>query len=159
MVSVTYRLRNSGLPPELLGNTTIHPEPNTQLLSTDVYGVLPLEPVYVGGTFSFSIYCDSSYAVASFGIKLLIGPSLLIVRSQIDGQRWLHVAVNHSSTEWIVSGTLADPEAAPQGFVKKAKLVSFDVKVKDTAAVNTNATLAAEVSSFRLESKMWKNKQ
>lgn len=44
MVSVTYRLRNSGLPPVLLGNATIHPGPNTQLFSNDVYGVLPLSP-------------------------------------------------------------------------------------------------------------------
>ena len=123
----------------------MHPAPNTQLFGTDVYAVLPLEPVYVGGTFSFSIYCDSSYAITSFGIKLVIGSSLVIVGSQVDGQRWLHVAVNHRSTEWMVSATLTDPQAAPQGFVKKAKLLSFDVKVKDTAVADTNATLAVEV--------------
>ena len=145
LVSVTYRLRNSGLPPVFLGNATVHPGPSKQLLATDVYGVLPLDTVYIGGTFSFSVYCDSSYAVASFGLKLAIGPSLVIAGSQVDGQRWLHVAVNHSSTEWMVSATLTKPEAAPQGFVKKAKLVSFDVKVKDTAVANTNATLAVEV--------------
>ena len=111
-----------------------------------MYGVLPLESVFVGGTFSFSIYCDSSYAVASFGIRLAVGPSLVIVASQIDGQQWVHVAVNQSSSEWVVSATLTDPEAAPQGFVKEAKLVSFEVKVKEMAAVDTNATVTAEVS-------------
>ena len=145
MVSVTYRLRNSGLPPVLLGNATIHPGPNTQLFSNDVYGVLPFEPVFVGGTFSFSVYCDSSYAIASFAIKLVIGPSLEVIGLAVDKQRWLYVSVNHSSTEWMVSGTLVNPESAPQGVVKKAKLVSFDVKVKDTADVDTNATLAVEV--------------
>ena len=45
----------------------------------------------------------------------------------------------------MVSGTLANPESAPQGVVKKAKLVSFDMKVKDTADVDTNATLSVEV--------------
>ena len=145
LVSVTYRLRNSGLLPMLLGNATVHPKPNTQLFPTDVYGVLPLETAYVGGTFSFPIYCDSSYAIASFGIKLVIGPSLVIVGSQVDGQQWLHVSVNHSSTEWMVSATLKDPEAAPEGVVKKGKLLSFDVKVKDTALADTNATLAVEV--------------
>lgn len=146
LISVTYRLRNSGLLPMFLGNATIHPRPNTQLLSTDVYGILPLGTVYVGGTFSFSIYCDSSYAIASFGLKLTIGPSLFVVGSQVDGQQWLQVSVNHSATEWMVSATLTDPKAAPEGAVKKGKLVSFDVKVKDTAQTDTNATLAVEVS-------------
>lgn len=145
VVTVTYRLRNSASPPTSLGNVTIHPQDNPQLFSNDVYGVLPLESVFAGGTFSFSIYCDS-YAVASFGIRLAVGPSLVIVSSQIDGQQWVHVAVNQSSSEWVVSATLTDPEAAPQGFVKGAKLVSFEVKVKEMAAADTNATVTAEVS-------------
>ena len=146
VVSITYRLRNSALPPTLLGNATIHPQDNPQLFSNDVYGVLPLESVFVGGTFSFSIYCDSSYAVASFGIRLAVGPSLVIVASQIDGKQWVHVTVNQSSSEWVVSATLTDPKVALQGFVKKAKLVSFQVKVKEMAAADTNATVTAEVS-------------
>ena len=145
VVTITYRLRNSAMPPALLGNATIHPQNNTQLPVNDVYAVLPLDSVYVGGTFSVSIYCDSSYAVASFGIRLAVGPSLAIVGPQVDGQRWVHVAVNHSSSEWVVSGTLTDPEAAPQGVVKKATLVSFDVKVKEMAVADTNATLTVEV--------------
>lgn len=147
VVTITYRLRNSPSPPKLLGNATIHPRDDPQLFSNDVYGVLPLESVFVGRTFSFSIYCDSSYAVASFGTRLAVGPSLVIVASQVDGQQWVHVAVNRSSSEWIVSAALTDPEAAPQGFVKNAKLVSFQVKVKDMAAPDTNATLSAEVST------------
>ena len=111
-----------------------------------MYGVLPLESVFVGGTFSFSIYCDSSYAVASFGIRLAVGPSLVIVASEVDGQHWVHVVVNRSSSEWLTSATLTDPEAAPQGFAKEAKLVSFQVKVKEMAAAETNATVTAEVS-------------
>lgn len=147
VVTITYRLRNSASPPKLLGNATIHPRDDPQLFSNDVYGVLPLESVFVGRTFSFPIYCDSSYAVASFGIRLAVGPSLVIVASQVDGQQWVHVAVNRSSSEWIVSAALTDPEAAPQGFVKNAKLVSFQVKVKDMATPDTNATLSAEVST------------
>ena len=146
VVTVTYRLRNSASSPTSLGNATIHPQDNPQLFPNDVYGVLPLESVFAGVTFSFSIYCDSSYAVASFGIRLAVGPSLVIVSSQIDGQQWVHVAVNQSSSEWVVSATLTDPEAAPQGFVKGAKLVSFEVKVKEMAAADTNATVTAEVS-------------
>lgn len=145
VVTITYRLRNSALPPTLLGNATIHPQDNPQLFTNDVYGVLPLESVFVGGIFSFSIYCDSSYAVAPFGIRLAVGPSLVIVGSQVDGQQWVHVAVNRSSSEWVVSAALTDPEAAPQGFVKKAELVSFQVKVKEMAAADTNATVTAEV--------------
>lgn len=131
----------------LLGNATIHPRDDPQLFLNDVYGVLPLESVFVGRTFSFSIYCDSSYAVASFGIRLAVGPSLVIVASQVDGQQWVHVAVNRSSSEWIVSAALTDPEGAPQVFVKNAKLVSFQVKVKEMATPDTNATLTAEVST------------
>lgn len=147
VVTITYRLRNSASPPKLLGNATIHPRDDPQLFLNDVYGVLPLESVFVGRTFSFSIYCDSSYAVASFGIRLAVGPSLVIVASQVDGQQWVHVAVNRSSSEWIVSAALTDPEAAPQVFVKNAKLVSFQVKVKEMATPDTNATLTAEVST------------
>ena len=147
VVTITYRLRNSASPPKLLGNATIHPRDDPQLFSNDVYGVLPLESVFVGRTFSFSIYCDSSYAVASFGIRLAVAPSLVIVASQVDGQQWVHVAVNRSSSEWIVSAALTDPEAASQGFVKNAKLVSFQVKVKEMATPDTNATLSAEVST------------
>ena len=146
VVTITYRLRNSALSPTLLGNATIHPQDNPQLFSNDVYGVLPLESVFVGGVFSFSIYCDSSYAVASFGIRLAVGPSLVIVGSKVDGQQWVHVVVNQSSSEWVVSATLTDPEAAPHGLVKKAKLVSFQVKVKEMAAADTNTTVTAEVS-------------
>lgn len=147
VVTITYRLRNSALSPTFLGNATIHPQDNPQLFSNDVYGVLPLESVYVGGAFNFSIYCDSSYAVASFGIRLAVGPSLVIAGSQVDGQQWVHVAVNRTSFEWVVSATLSDPEAAPHGFVKKAKLVSFQVKVKEMAATDTNTTVTAEVST------------
>ena len=147
VVTITYRLRNSASPPKLLGNATIHPRDDPQLFSNDVYSVLPLESVFVGRTFSFSIYCDSSYAVASFGIRLAVGPSLVIMASEVDGQQWVHVAVNRSSSEWIVSAALTDPEAAPQGFVKNAKLVSFQVKVKEMATPDTNATLTAEVST------------
>ena len=146
VVTITYRLRNSASPPKLLGNATIHPRDDPQLFSNDVYGVLPLESVFVGRTFSFSIYCDSSYAVASFGTRLAVGPSLVIVASQVDGQQWVHVAVNRSSSEWIVGAALTDPEAAPQGFVKNAKLVSFQVKVKEMATPDSNATVTAEVS-------------
>lgn len=146
VVTITYRLRNSALSPTLLGNATIHPQDNPQLFSNDAYGVLPLESVFVGGVFSFSIYCDSSYAVASFGIRLAVGPSLVIVGSKVDGQQWVHVVVNQSSSEWVVSATLTDPEAAPHGLVKKAKLVSFQVKVKEMAAADTNTTVTAEVS-------------
>ena len=78
----------------------------------------------------------------------MIVPSLEVIDLAVDKQRWLYVSVNHSSTEWMVSGTLANPESAPQGVVKKAKLVSFDVKVEDTADVDTNATLAVEVGIF-----------
>lgn len=147
VVTITYRLRNSASPPKLLGNATIHLRDDPQLFLNDVYGVLPLESVFVGRTFSFSIYCDSSYAVASFGIRLAVGPSLVIVASQVDGQQWVHVAVNRSSSEWIVSAALTDPETAPQVFVKNAKLVSFQVKVKEMATPDTNATLTAEVST------------
>ena len=117
------------------------------MFSNDVYGILPFDTVLVGGVFSFSIYCDSSYAVASFGVRIVIGPSLVITGAQVDSQRWAHVTISRSSFEWFVSATLTDPEAAPQGFVKKAKLVSFDVKVQDTAVVNTSATVTAEVSN------------
>ncbi len=134
--------------PTLLGNATIYPQTNTQLFANDVYGVLPLESVFVGGEFSFSVYCDSSYAVASFGIKLVVGPPLVIVKSHVDGQSWVHVAVNHSSSEWVASATLTDPESAPQGVVKKAKLVTFDVKVKEMAVADTNATVTAEVCIY-----------
>ena len=145
VVTITYRLRNSAVPPTLLDNATIHPQTNTQLFTNDVYSVLPLESVFVGEAFSFSIYCDSSYAVASFGIKLVVDPFLVIVKSHVDGQRWVSVAVNHSSSEWVVSATLTDPESAPEGVVKKAKLITFEVKVKEMAVVGTNATIAAEV--------------
>ena len=148
VVTITYRLRNSAKPPTLLGNATVHPGSNIQLFSNDVYGILPLDSVYVGGAFSFSVYCDSSYAVASFGVRIVIGPSLVIVGAQVDTQRWVHVAVNHSSSEWVVSATLTEPEAAPPGVVKKAKLVTFDVKVQETAVLNTNATLTAEVCKY-----------
>lgn len=145
VVTITYRLRNSAMSPMLLGNATIHPQTNTQLFPNDVYGALPLESVFMGGVFSLTIYCDSSYAVASFGIKLVVGPSLVIMGSQVDGQQWVHAAVNHSSSEWVVSATLTDPESAPEGYVKRAKLASFDVKVTEMAVVNTNDTITAEV--------------
>lgn len=148
VVTISYRLRKSVSPPKLLGNATIHPQDNPQLFTNDVYGVLPLENVFVGEIFNFSIYCDSSYAVASFGIRLAVGPSLVIVGSQVDGQQWVHVAVNRSSSEWVVSAALTDPEAALQGFVKKAKLVSFQVQVKEMVAADTNATVTAEVSKM-----------
>ena len=96
--------------------------------------------------FRFHVYADSSYAVASYGLKLSTDSSLEILGVQLDHAQWLHVAVNHSSSLWAVSGTLSNPETAPMGYVKRERLLSFDVKVNESVSAGSNATLQIEVS-------------
>ena len=71
----------------------------------------------------------------------------------VDASKWLHVAVRNSSSLWAVSGSLSNPEAAPIGYVRGERLLSFDVKVNDSATERFT-TLELEVRFARFA--QWK---
>ena len=146
-LTVAYRLQDSSDHMQSLGIVTLHPGPSKAQLHqpNDVYAILPSPTVYMGSKFRFGVYADSSYALATFTVKLMTDSCLEIVSCNVADDTWHSVEVNESETVFAVSGVRSNPQTVLAGVVKREKLVTFEIHVKEVAKERDNATLRIEV--------------